>query len=125
MKLLMVDDDPLYRELLGSWLDRLAIPHDIVGSALEAMAKLRKDDYDGVFTDLFMPNISGIMLIEYVKNHYKMPIAVLTNFDQYELPFYHITHKYLKPNEFPDFIKVLKKSLPQWDYPEPNLTSYD
>jgi CheY-like chemotaxis protein len=56
MKVLLVDDDPLFLELSKTFLEVFhGITADIVNSAREALTKLEKDLYDMVVSDYDIP----------------------------------------------------------------------
>jgi CheY-like chemotaxis protein len=56
MKVLLVDDDPLFLELSKTFLEVFhGITSDIVNSAKEALTKLEKDLYDVIVSDYDIP----------------------------------------------------------------------
>jgi PAS domain S-box-containing protein len=59
LRILVVDDEAPVRETLAEML--VAVNHDVelAGSGHEAVEKLRKGEFDFVFTDLAMPEIDG------------------------------------------------------------------
>lgn len=65
--ILFVDDDRQILELVSAYLSRygFAIETEISGAA--ALEKIEKHDYAVVFTDLIMPEISGLDLLKAVK----------------------------------------------------------
>lgn len=62
-KVLLVDDDPVVRQMLPSYFDdgdlRVAA---VVGSATEALEALRGAAFDLVLTDVRMPDMDGVAL---------------------------------------------------------------
>lgn len=80
-KILTVDDSPTVRQLLHMTLSDAG--YDVVEAAdgEEALAKVRENQFDMLVTDLNMPKIDGIALIEAVRkipgNRF-MPIIMLT-----------------------------------------------
>ncbi len=65
--ILVVDDDALFREALTRYLD--GVGHDVtsVGDPQSALQKLEESPFDLVLTDLKMPGIDGIALIERIQ----------------------------------------------------------
>jgi DNA-binding NtrC family response regulator len=66
--ILVVDDEPIVRRLLGAQLDHLGYPHRTVPGGEQALTTLRR--HPGavlVFTDVQMPQISGIELLGEIK----------------------------------------------------------
>ncbi len=56
MKVLLLDDDPLFLELSKTFLEVFhEIKSDIVNSAKEALTKLEKDSYDVIVSDYDIP----------------------------------------------------------------------
>jgi CheY-like chemotaxis protein len=64
MKVLIVDDDPLFLELSKAFLEIFHnINSDAVGSAGKALEKLEEDSYDVVVSDYDMPIMDGITFL--------------------------------------------------------------
>jgi CheY-like chemotaxis protein len=69
MKVLLVDDDPLFLELSKTFLEVFHdITSDTVDSAREALLKLENDSYDVVVSDYDMPSMNGIMLLRTIRD---------------------------------------------------------
>jgi two-component system, LytTR family, response regulator len=70
MKILIVDDEPLARGVLENLVAaRTDVGHfDSAGDAFEAYEKLAKSPYDVVLLDVNMPELSGIGLLDRLKN---------------------------------------------------------
>ncbi|RXA17245.1 response regulator [Methanosarcina sp. MSH10X1] len=69
MKVLLVDDDPLFLELSKTFLELFHdIASDTVDSAREALQKLEKDTYDVVVSDYDMPFMDGITLLKTIRD---------------------------------------------------------
>jgi two-component system cell cycle sensor histidine kinase/response regulator CckA len=80
---LLVDDDPMLRDLGKRMLDRLADTVFVVGSGAEALAFLvnHGPDVSVVITDLTMPEMSGLELIERLAAHYPaLPVVAVSGF---------------------------------------------
>ena len=81
--ILVVDDEPLLRELLRRWFD--AAGYDVVEaeSATQAIQALegRRPHIDLMVTDLRMPGIDGDQLIAWARRaHPELPVICLTGF---------------------------------------------
>ena len=65
--ILVVDDDALFREALTRYLD--AAGHEVtsVGDPQSALQKLEEGTFELVLTDLKMPGMDGIALIERIQ----------------------------------------------------------
>ncbi|KPK98413.1 MAG: hypothetical protein AMK75_06995 [Planctomycetes bacterium SM23_65] len=67
VRVLVVDDEPTIRQLLTDVLGDEGHHVDTVSGGEEAVIKLRDTRYDFVITDLMMPGMSGIQVLETVK----------------------------------------------------------
>lgn len=65
--ILFVDDDQQILELVSTYLGRFGYRVDTVNSGMLALDKVQQNDYAMVFTDLIMPEISGLDLLKAVK----------------------------------------------------------
>lgn len=79
-KVLIVDDNAFVRESLGALLEAKSIPCSLASSAAEAIALLGKESgFDMVITDLLMPEISGLGLIGFLREHYpEIPVLAIS-----------------------------------------------
>lgn len=80
LQLLLVEDDPIERQLLKSTLAGThAIAVECAASGEEAIAHLSRREWDAVMTDLMMPGMSGIDLIRRIRQDDRvLPIIVVT-----------------------------------------------
>jgi len=67
-KILVVDDEPVVVKSCERILTPEGYTVDSAGNGTEATAKLGKDGYDLVITDLMMPDMSGLELIRWIRN---------------------------------------------------------
>lgn len=65
-KILVVDDEPDIRALLRIVLERASFVVSEAGDGAEALAHCKQDIPDVILTDLLMPNMNGIELLEAV-----------------------------------------------------------
>jgi len=69
MKILVVDDMPSMRQVILHMLRGLGHNNlDEAVNGVEALKKLRAQDYDLLITDLHMPNLDGKQLLEKVRS---------------------------------------------------------
>ncbi|HEY4368871.1 MAG TPA: response regulator transcription factor [Steroidobacteraceae bacterium] len=83
MKLLIVDDHPVFRDGLAALL-RQAAEHTIILQAPECATALaiadEHEDLDAVFVDLMMPGMSGDLAVrEFGKRRPELPVVVLSS----------------------------------------------
>jgi two-component system LytT family response regulator len=79
MRVLIVDDEPLAREALANTLAarRDVERFDSACDAMEAFARLGEAAYDVLLLDISMPEVSGIELVDQLKeNNFPMPSVV-------------------------------------------------
>ncbi|HEY2566693.1 MAG TPA: response regulator [Candidatus Aquirickettsiella sp.] len=82
IKILVVEDSEIVRKVIEITLSSLSYNVDIAINGLEAIRLFKKNDYDIVFMDLGLPDISGIEVtkelrrFEEVQN--SIPIIALT-----------------------------------------------
>jgi CheY-like chemotaxis protein len=85
-KILIVDDSPVDRRLAGGLLEKHIGPDDetclqvvFASNGKEALAVLAREQPDLVLTDLQMPELNGLELVEEVKARYPgIPIILMT-----------------------------------------------
>ncbi|MBL8331684.1 MAG: response regulator, partial [Rubrivivax sp.] len=63
LNVLVVDDEPAIRQVLGSAIAKAGYAVDSAASAAEALAKLDKTPFEVVISDVFMPVTDGIELL--------------------------------------------------------------
>lgn len=112
IKVLIVDDEPLARELLESYL--LKMPgYSIVATcanALEAFAIISRQDVDLMLLDINMPEMSGIDFLKTIKDP---PLVIFTTaYSQFAVESYELDaiDYLLKPVVFDRFIKAIGKA---------------
>jgi DNA-binding NarL/FixJ family response regulator len=83
-KALIVDDDPLFRqilkEILASRFPSISIKETAHG--VEALRKLDMNHLDLIFMDIKLPGMNGLELTKRIKeSHPGIPVIILTNHD--------------------------------------------
>jgi CheY-like chemotaxis protein len=80
-KVLVVDDDPVVGKSIDRVLAGKGYAVITAGNGEEALAKLRDEKYDVVFTDIRMPGMSGLEVAERVKASQPwLPVVIVTGF---------------------------------------------
>jgi DNA-binding response OmpR family regulator len=77
-KILIVDDEPNIREVVGLYLRRDG--HDVVSAAdgEEALDLFRRDDPDLVVLDLMLPKLNGLEVCRRMQAERRVPLIMLT-----------------------------------------------
>lgn len=70
IKILIVDDDPIVMEVMKSLVSSYGYALATAEDGLQALAKLEVDHFPIIITDINMPNMNGMELLRYVKEHY-------------------------------------------------------
>jgi two-component system, NarL family, capsular synthesis sensor histidine kinase RcsC len=60
MRVLVIDDQPLLRDLLAEFLELLGHTSDLVADGPEALARFDPLVHQAVITDLLMPGLTGL-----------------------------------------------------------------
>lgn len=78
-RILIVDDEPNVRAMMGDALERHGYRVHLASSGLEASDLLQKDHFDLVLTDIVMQDGNGLALLEQVRaQHPYMPVVMVT-----------------------------------------------
>ncbi|HAA12687.1 MAG TPA: DNA-binding response regulator [Cytophagales bacterium] len=115
LRCIIVDDEPLAREVIEAYCDRL--DHlEIVASvtnAMEAFGALQEHaPVDVLFLDIQMPKLTGIDFLKSL--HHKPKVIFTTAYRDYALEGYDldVVDYLLKPIAFDRFLKAVGKVLP-------------
>ena len=77
-RILVVDDEKGMRDTLQIMLEKEGFEVDLAVNGVEAFEKFKKGEYDLVLTDLKMPELGGIGLIEAMTSKSDIPIIIMT-----------------------------------------------
>jgi two-component system, NtrC family, response regulator AtoC len=67
LKILVVDDEPAIRQILSNIIEREGLQVSVAENGSSALEKLTKENFDVVFSDVRMPDFSGIELLQKAK----------------------------------------------------------
>lgn len=82
MRVLLVDDDGLFRRGLRGSLNRMGIEVDLVCCANEALRALRNQVYDALICDVVLPGTDGLSLIQGLRRSgFTLPCHVISSTD--------------------------------------------
>ncbi len=116
LKVMLVDDEPFIRQGIRIIIDWQEYGYEIVAEAengFEALKILEKEKIDLVFADLKMPGMSGLELIESVRNLYgnRIQFIILTGYADFyyakEAIRLSVRDYLLKPIQEQELIRVL------------------
>jgi DNA-binding LytR/AlgR family response regulator len=111
VRCIVVDDEPLARELLASYIDQLPNLNCVAvcQSALQAFSVLHEQQVDLMFLDIQMPGITGLNFLRSIKNPPK--VIFTTAYMDYAVDAFELeaVDYLLKPITFERFIKAVQK----------------
>lgn len=85
-RILVVDDDPDARELIAAALIQTGYAVELAADGFEALRKLGDARPDIVLTDLQMPGMHGIDLIQQIRGlHGDLPVILATGMETHDL----------------------------------------
>ena len=122
MKVLVVEDSSSMRAYLTTILESGTESYDLeiveAASGFEALKTLPHHKFDAILTDINMPDINGLELVSFLKNHpvYKtIPIMVIstesTDEDRKRAAALGAEEYLVKPFETSDLIEKLRRLL--------------
>ncbi len=80
LKVLLTDDEEDILEVVQDRLEAYGFRVVTARNGLEALKKLSREKFDGVFLDVKMPGMNGIQVLEEIrKEDSKMPVIILTS----------------------------------------------
>lgn len=78
---LVVDDDPMFRLMLRTFLNKSRFTVTEAATGKEGMKQVRENTFDIVLTDLRLPDHDGIELLQEAQRvHPQMPVILMTSF---------------------------------------------
>jgi len=114
LKFLLVDDEEDILEVVQDRLEAYGFTIVTAGTGLEALHKLAREKFDGIFLDVKMPEMDGIEALEEIrKTDQRTPIIVITSSSTQELAIEAIAkgaNEYvLKPFEWEELKAKIEK----------------
>lgn len=80
-KILVVDDDPVIRKLIGTILAAIGYDFDIAVDGQAAVVKLENSSFTTVIADISMPHMDGMELLKYIRSNYPwIDVIVVTGY---------------------------------------------
>lgn len=80
-KILIVEDDVVFGTMLLRWLEKRGYRVSHCGGVSSAKSALTAGHFDMVITDLRLPDSDGILLLQWIKEHYSaIPVILMTSY---------------------------------------------
>ena len=113
VKVLVVDDDSLVRELVSEILAEEGYSASGVSNGIEAIKKLKAGEkFDLIISDIEMPVMTGIELAREMRSISSVPLILMSgNIYTKEESIALADYFLLKPFEFNDLLSAVKKAL--------------
>ena len=81
-QILIVEDEPVFRSLLDSWLSSLGAETLVADDGVSALEQLNNASPDLMICDIAMPRMNGLKLVEHLRNKGdQMPVLVISATD--------------------------------------------
>ncbi|EDZ63479.1 response regulator receiver (CheY-like) modulated diguanylate cyclase/phosphodiesterase [Sulfurimonas gotlandica GD1] len=128
LSILYVEDDKLARDSTLKFLETFFLKIDIAVDGEQAYAKKQLKKYDIIITDINMPKLNGIELIEKIRKHdASTPILILSAYDDRDYFVqsikFGVDGYILKPVELGQFNTIISKIVKRIDL-ERSLSEY-
>ena len=115
LKCIIVDDEPLARELLKSYVEKTPtlILEEVCESATEAYKALSEKKIDIIFLDINMPMLNGIEFAGLIPKRTR--IIYVTAYEQYAVQGFRVNalDYLLKPVSYQEFLSSIGKAV-EW-----------
>ena len=115
MKIIIIDDEPLARGIVGEYLAGFPQAQIVAecGDGFEGVKAISQHQPDLIFLDVQMPKINGFEMLELIEN--PPPVIFTTAFDEYAMKAFetHAIDYLLKPFSKERFDKAMNKWLGQ------------
>lgn len=123
MKILIVDDEVMIREVIKEYLNNEGFDYEEAGNGFQALEMLNNNTYDLMVLDIMMPEMDGFSLLNKVPKDKLIPTIILSARDQefdklqgFDLGIDDYLTKPFSPKELIARIKAIKnrtiKNLP-------------
>ena len=86
--ILVVEDDPNVQKIIHSFLSQEGHEIIVASDGIDALMRLAEQNFDLIVSDILMPNLNGIQLLEQInKKDIQVPVMFITGFHnlEYEL----------------------------------------
>ncbi len=87
MNIIVVDDDTIMLQAIRTMLSKEGYEVFATTDAQDALDTLEEEEFDLVISDIMMPYVSGIELLNAIKKNlkHKVPIIIISALDQQEV----------------------------------------
>ncbi len=75
--ILVIDDEAAILRLLKACLERKGYGVDTAANGQEGISKIKENEYGLILTDIRMPGISGVQVLDFLRNHMKKSTPII------------------------------------------------
>ncbi|MBO5098914.1 MAG: response regulator transcription factor [Clostridia bacterium] len=75
---LIVDDEERIRDIIKEYLDFEGYTYDEAADGMEAIEKIKNDEFDVVVLDIMMPKVDGFTVVREVRKFSNVPVIMLS-----------------------------------------------
>lgn len=117
-RILIADDDQSIQFFLAELLKKDGFQFDIAGNGSEALDLIKQHDYSLVLLDERMPGMSGIEVLEKIRETHSMPVIMITAFASKELAVRALQHGaydfFTKPIDIEIVRIIIKRAIEKY-----------
>ncbi|MCX7944083.1 MAG: response regulator [Deltaproteobacteria bacterium] len=125
-KILIVDDEPVIRDILTEFLTLEGYEIETAQDGLEAREKILSGKYNVILSDLKMPNLDGMQLLQFINDRRIQVVPIImtgygtieTAIDAMKAGAYDYI---LKPFKMEDIIRVLDRAIERYNLIAENI----
>ncbi len=77
-KILIVDDEERIRDIIKEYLEFEKFDYDEAADGIEAIDKIKANEYDVVILDIMMPKVDGFTVLREVRKFSQVPVIMLS-----------------------------------------------
>ncbi len=115
-RILLVDDDPLLREVIGEFLSAHGYEVDLAEDGEHALAQFEQDKYSLALIDLVMPKINGLELMERLMTiDNKLFCLIMTGYptidSAYKAMVDGVSDYIIKPFQLVELLNIIQKYI--------------
>ncbi len=81
-KILIIEDDEIVADLMSEYLVDCGFFADIVYTITDGLSYIKNNSYDMLLLDLNLPDFNGFDLLKEIKNHYSLPVIVISAYSE-------------------------------------------
>lgn len=125
-KILIVDDEPVIRDILTEFLSLEGYDIDTAQDGIEAREKILSGKYNVVLSDLKMPNLDGMQLLQFINDrHMHIVPIIMTGYGTVETAIEAMkagAYDYiLKPFKMEDIIRIIDRAVERYNLISENI----